>query len=62
MKQKTSVVKIGEAPVVMNSEVHFHELLDTEVIIGGVRICTIAGADIREFLEEMNKVIAKYRI
>ena len=62
MKRKDSIAKIGKARVDLHSEIHFHEVLDTKVIIGGELLCTIEGSRIREFLEAMNKVIDEFRI
>lgn len=58
---KRSGFKIGNAHVELVHEIKFHEVISTEIIVGGERVCTIVGSDIQAFIEEINRVVEKYR-
>ena len=58
----TSTVQIGYAKVTFKSDKHHHELLDTEVYVGDIFICSIAGSSISFFIEDLKALIQKYRI
>jgi len=58
----TSTTQIGYAKVTFKSDKHHHELLDTEVYVGDIFICSIAGSSISFFIEDLKILIQKYRI
>ena len=58
----TSTTQIGYAKVTFKSDKHHHELLDTEVYVGDIFICSIAGCYISMFIEYLKILIQKYRI
>jgi hypothetical protein len=62
MKKKSNKIMVGYAEVEFISEIHFHELLDTEVRVGGQLLCVIAGTDIPAFLEALKKLIQEFKI
>lgn len=58
----TSTVQIGYAKVTFKSDKHHHELLDTEVLVGGVYLCSICGCYISMFIEDFKNLVQKYRV
>lgn len=58
----TSTTQIGYTKVTFKSDKHHHELLDTEVYVGDIFLCSIAGDSISFFIEDLKALIQKYRI
>jgi len=58
----TSTTQIGYAKVTFKSDKHHHELLDTEVLVGGVYLCSICGCYISMFIEDFKNLVQKYRV
>jgi hypothetical protein len=57
-KLTTKRKRIGYSEIVFTS----YGGMDTSVRIGGSLICTIAGNEIDQFMNELEQVISKYRI
>jgi len=55
----TSTTQIGYAKVTFKSDKHHHELLDTEVYVGDIFICSIAGCYISMFIEDLKILMQK---
>ena len=62
MDTEVTVRQVGSAKVTFTSDRVHHELLDTEVQVGGDVLCTICGDQIYSFLEDFNRLVERYRI
>lgn len=60
--QITRTEKIGHITFTFISDKFHHELLDTEVRMNGQYWCSIFGAYISFFVDELRALIQKYRI
>jgi len=54
--------QIGHLIVTFKSDVHHRDLLDTEVLVSGVYLCSIAGCYISMFIEDFKNLVQKYRV
>lgn len=61
-KPKKTRLFIGHAEVKFESEIHFHEILDTKVLIGDQLLCTIAGSDIHAFIKDLQRLVDLYSV
>ena len=59
---QTKYGHMGDQRLTLTSAVYYGEVLDTKVEMGDQYICSIAGAERQQFLDELSDLVDKYRI
>lgn len=62
MKTKKQEFYLADCIINTESEVFDNEILDTQIFINDTYLCTIAGSDIDNFVNDLRELIKKYRI